>query len=387
MIKYTFVFLLGIILHLFAQTDSLNILWNKNPETDMFRYVLQRSVNSTSNYQNYLNLAYPDTHAVDKDIQPGNLYAYQVAAMDSAGNLSGFSDPDFVGIPIINWTASYIVTGHDSFFTYTSFLSDPDDQVNNLQISISQENNVIVSLQNNGIQISPLDSNYIGPASFILRAEDSDGLYDLKLAQFNYYDTNLQNTPPHLVNLPDTILIGNDSSLTLNLVEFFIDSTNNINEVNWEFDPGPNISYLFNSSTYQLLIIPEANWSGISSLKIRVSDPSQLFDEKNIVINVEGAVTPRTTNEILVYPNPVVYQKGESKVFFENLPGETKKIKIYNLLGQKVFEEKIQNSLDSPFSLNAFNGQPLNLASGVYIYFIETAKEVNNKTGKFFVIK
>lgn len=663
MIKYTFVFLLGIIFQLFAQTDSLNIIWNKNSEADMYRYLLQRSVNSTSNFQNYSYLVHPDTHAVDNNVQPGDLFAYRVAAMDSAGNLSAFTNFKSVGIPGIQWSSNLFNTGKDTFLTKTSFLSDPDNQVNELQLSALQENHVVVSIQSNGIQISPSPINYIGQASFVLRVEDPDGYFDRKLIQISFYDpgqifefnipdivfdedsqfeilldttissnpftfddivwefipgqnldydyensthiitiqssqpnwfgedeiniiahlpnqttksdmatividpvndppintlqslyvspfsnnrfdlklyasdvdnsldeldweftgysdfsiqwydeankiieieildttinsetgtftvTDLenasdsksvsiyyssQNTPPHLVDLPDTFQVAEDSLISFNLVNFFIDSTHNINEVEWEFQAGQNISYSFNPSNFKLTIIPNHNWFGTSSILIKVTDPFGLSDQRIISIKVDArndfelqirqisldavrfnitaeipskvhlsywydiskiksvdeedfqifhsiiienlvsdtsyyfnlqitdtsgrqitifdssfyvGLSFSSSNNVVVYPNPVVFQKGESRVFFENLPGAPKKIKIFNILGQKVFEEKIQSTLESSYSLNAFNGQPLNLASGVYIYLIEAANAVNNKTGKFFVIK
>ncbi len=245
---------------------------------------------------------------------------------------------------------------------------------------------MIVSIQNNGIQVSPPDSNYIGPASFELRAEDSDGLYDLKLVQFNFYDPGLQNTPPHLVNFPDTVDIAKDNSVTFNLVNFFIDSTHNISEVSWEFEPGANINYSFDSTTFRLSITPDTNWVGISTMRIKVSDPLGLSDEKNLIINVGGEIGPRSADEIIVYPNPCVYQNGQTEVVFDNLPEETQKVTLFNILGQKVFGRSFQE-LNNPYHLNVFDGQPLNLASGFYIYLFQGASNRKLQTGMFVIVR
>jgi hypothetical protein len=630
----------------------------------MYRYLLQRSVNSTSNFQNYLYLDHPDTHAVDNNIQPGNLFAYRVAAMDSAGNLSSFSNFEAAGIPEIDWNTNIFTTGKDSFLTNSSFLNDPDNQISELQLSVSQENHVVISIQSNGIQISPSPINYLGQASFVLNVEDTDGYFDRKLIQISFYDPSLvfvfnipdmifdednsfqllldstinsnpfqfedivwefatgenleyqyensshiltlqsseenwygeeniviianlpdqttktdsslvvinpvndppqnllqslfvsplsnnrfdlklyaldvdnspgdldwtfsgysdfsiqwynfadkiieievldtsvqsetgifevsdpenasdtkqvtiyyssQNTPPHLVNFPDTLELGEDSLLTFNLVNFFVDSTNNINEMDWEFETDANIEYSFNLTNYNLSVIPFKDWFGNSSIRIKISDPSGLSDQKIIpvrvfprndienfqirqyrvdavrfiinteipsnvhlaywhhiteknyieidefgvshVIKLENLVSDTTyhfnliltdtlgkkisisdssfvvslsfsiSNDVIVYPNPVVYQNGDTRLIFDNLPAEPKKISIYNIIGQRVYEAKIQNFADSPFYVETFDDQTLNLASGLYVFMIEAVKSTNNKTGKFVIIK
>lgn len=161
-----------------GQTDSLNILWNRNADPDVFRYLLQRSVNSTANFENFLLLTHPDTHAVDYTPQPGNLYAYRVAAIDSAGNISPFSPPVAVGIPQIQWPISTLPSTRDTTVALASFLYDPDHAWNELQISVSQENHIVVVVEGDSLRLLPSPINYIGPASFVLRAEDPRGFYD-----------------------------------------------------------------------------------------------------------------------------------------------------------------------------------------------------------------
>lgn len=464
----------------FAQTDSLNIFWDKNPEPDMYLYQLQRSVNSTSNFQFYMELFHPDTHAVDYDVEPGKLYAYRVAAMDSVGNLSNFSNPESVGIPRIQWNISHLVTGQDTFLTKSSFLSDPDDPASSLQLTVSEENHVAVTIQSTGIQLSPSPSDYTGTASFVLRAVDPEGFQDRRLIEFNFYDPGVnqppeilleslhvgahsnnrfdlklyafdidnsveelnwefwgytkfsiiwydlsdkiieievldstvisetgyfrvydpqyasdtaavtifysaENTPPHLVNLPATLYIAEDSLATLSMIDIFVDSSNSISEATWEFEAGPNINYAFDQTIYRLSIVPSANWVGESFLIIKVSDPMGLSDQATITIIVtESGNGHSAGGKIHIYPNPVVYENGDNKVVFENLPSESKRISVFNILGQKVFEATIESN---PFQLNAFDGHPLNLGSGIYIYFIETADSRNNRTGKFVILR
>lgn len=72
------------------------------------------------------------------------------------------------------------------------------------------------------------------------------------------------------------------------------------------------------------------------------------------------SVTPYSKNDFLVYPNPT--NDSISIFFYEGSASRT--IAIYNVLGQKLLEEKILNQSPS-ISLKSFN-------SGVYFYKIES---------------
>jgi hypothetical protein len=245
--------------------------------------------------------------------------------------------------------------------------------------------------------------------------------------------------------------------------------------MDWEFETDANIEYSFNLTNYNLSVIPFKDWFGNSSIRIKISDPSGLSDQKIIpvrvfprndienfqirqyrvdavrfiinteipsnvhlaywhhiteknyieidefgvshVIKLENLVSDTTyhfnliltdtlgkkisisdssfvvslsfsiSNDVIVYPNPVVYQNGDTRLIFDNLPAEPKKISIYNIIGQRVYEAKIQNFADSPFYVETFDDQTLNLASGLYVFMIEAVKSTNNKTGKFVIIK
>lgn len=171
-----------------AQTDSLNISWDANSEPDIYRYKLQRSINSLNSFEDFVTLNHPLTHAVDHSVEPGSLYAYRVAAIDSAGNISLYTAPVSVGIPAIHWQHSTLITGENTTIPRSSFLNDPDNGVAELQLTINQEDHVSITVQSGSIVLSPSPASYTGPASFVMRAEDPDGLFDVKTVSFEFVE-------------------------------------------------------------------------------------------------------------------------------------------------------------------------------------------------------
>lgn len=277
-----------------AQTDSLNISWDANSEPDIQRYKLQRSINSLNNFEDFLTLNHPLTHAVDHSAEPGNLYAYRVAAIDSAGNMSLYTGPASVGIPAINWQLSYLKSAENTSIPRSSFLSDPDNDVAELQLEITQAENVSVTVQNGSIVLSPSPLNYTGPASFVIRAEDPDGLFDLK------------------------------TDITIAIVDSV-------------FDTG-------------------------------------------------GAGNPPSGQELIVYPNPIKTNQGQQEMIFANLPAETRKIVLYSLVGERVYEEDLPQQSLPEYRINIVSNA-VDFPGGLYIYMIRDESSRVLGSGKIVVVR
>ena len=177
---FTALFLLALAGSAGGQTDSLRIFWDQNSESDIFSYRLQRAVNSLTTFQQIEIVNHPQTSMVDRDVSPGNLYVYQVAAQDENGNLSSYSTSVLAGIPLIDWNVATISAGSDTTIDHTSFLSDPHGDVADLVLEITQETNLSVTVNQDNIVLSPSPSDFEGFASFTIRAEDTAGFYDLK---------------------------------------------------------------------------------------------------------------------------------------------------------------------------------------------------------------
>ncbi|GEM_PF-6634315 len=299
MLGITYLLISGV----YAQTDSLNIFWDPNSDPDIYRYLLQRSVNSTNNFSNLQYVFHPNTHVVDHAVQPGNLYAYRVAALDSAGNISGWSNIDAVGIPLIQLQLNTVTTGQDTTIALSSILTDPDNTVSELQVQISQQNNVTVTVQGGNLILSPSPPNYVGPASFTMRVEDPDTLFDLKTFNFQYVD----NVPAvFTVSIPPPVF-DEDNSFSIFMDSVVTVSNFNKDQLTWAFVTGPDLQYSYNSTTRVVTISSQApNWFGQDQLAATAQAPdlSTASDTVTVTINSVNDAPVLNLSLLQVSDNP-----------------------------------------------------------------------------------
>ncbi len=274
------------VISLFAQTDSLQISWNPNPEPDIQEYRLYRSVNSLNNFQILQIITHPRTHTVDRNsIQPGNLYAFTLTAVDTGGLQSEFSDTVAVGIPDVNWTLTQIVNGQSTTVPLNSFLSDPDDPLSNLTLNFNNLNHLSASRVNNNLILTPEPLTYVGTASFSLQVEDTAGFWDHQNIQLQV--TAPANHPPSISSTPITIA--------------WVDSLYRYQVIASDPDPGETLSFSLisspafltvNSSSGLISGIPQPADTGVHSVTVRVTDLAGAYATQNYNLHVQHQNQP-----------------------------------------------------------------------------------------------
>ena len=98
--KYTayqgFIFPFCILISIFISSDlkgqHIKLTWSPNPENDIKNYVIYRA-STTSQETEIASVPLTDTSYLDYDIIIGETYYYRITAVDSADNISEFSDP------------------------------------------------------------------------------------------------------------------------------------------------------------------------------------------------------------------------------------------------------------------------------------------------------
>jgi hypothetical protein len=128
---------------------------------------------------------HPDTHYTDVDsIIPGHLYAYTLVAVDSAGGRSDFSDSVAIGVPEIDLHINEIFNSETTYIPFSSFLYDPDHSINELNLTVFNQNNVYIQVSNGNLLVTPDPYNYAGIASFDLQVTDPMGFWDTSTILF-----------------------------------------------------------------------------------------------------------------------------------------------------------------------------------------------------------
>ena len=270
-----------------AQTDLLNVLWDPNTEPDIDRYRLQRAVNGSANFADVATVTHPTVQVNDSDVSPGNLYTYRVAAIDQSGNSSAFSTVVSAGLPKLDLSIGGIPNNQPFILEKVAFLSDPDDPIENLTIIIDQENNVVVTVQNSTIEISPSPAGYSGPASFRIRAEDSEGFFDIQTVNFTF-----QNITEIILNIPG-ISFDEDSSTELALDDHVTVTGTTPADLNWSFSGGANLNLAFDSQQRILTLTTiEANWFGQNNMTATATAPDQTSASTTFQVTVNTVNDP-----------------------------------------------------------------------------------------------
>ena len=164
---------------LYSQTSALNIRWDVNPEPDMYQYHLYRSVNNLNNFQ-FLNvITHPDSIYRDtQNIEPGNLFAYTLVAVDSAGNQSDFSDTVAVGLPRIDWPVTTFFNSDTVQVNLANILSDPDHPFSQLIFQVVDTTHIACYQSSQTLYLFSDPPGYYGSASLSMKVVDPIGFWD-----------------------------------------------------------------------------------------------------------------------------------------------------------------------------------------------------------------
>lgn len=265
-----------------AQTSSLNVLWDANSEPDIQSYRVQRSVNSAS-FTDLATVSHPQTEVTDTDVSPGNLYTYRVSAIDDEGNASAFSSPVAAGLPQVLTAGVVLASGASHNVSLATFLVDPDDDLSNLTLTISQENNLTASVQGGDIVIAPNPLTFTGNASFLLRAEDPSGFFDEQTVSVSFSDQVV-----FTVSIPG-VDFDEDGNAELQMDNFVTHTGFNANEISWSFSGGDDLDINYNANNRTLTIqSDQANWFGQNSVSATATDPDQATASGNFTVTVNG---------------------------------------------------------------------------------------------------
>lgn len=385
------IILLMVVSSVWAQTDSLNISWDPNPEPDMKEYRLYRSMNSTSDFQMIQTIQHPNTHAVDKNsIDPGNYYRYKLIAVNTADNTSDFSETVGVALPKINWSVSQIQENENKTVAFTDIFTDLDDNLTDLQVNISNRNNMNVTISGESLVLTP-PADYSGSASFTIHVSDPKGFWDEKRVEIN---VAAQVQTVFTLHFP-TISFPADQQYVLWLDTVVTVSPFTPSQISWSFSGGENILTNYNPQNRRVTFRSDANWSGQETISVRAVLPDQAIRTLDLRVTAipadqkppEDTTLPAAEPELIVYPNPYRQSRGHKYVVFDNLPSATSTVLIFSPAGEPLYSHTFDPIGQKRWQWNVVNDNSQQLASGFYLFVLEDENGNRLKSGKLGVIR
>ena len=291
-----------------AQTELLNVLWDANTEPDIDRYKLQRAVNGANNFQDIATVNHPTVQVMDTDVTSGNLYTYRVAAIDQSGNMSSFSTVVDAGLPKLDLSLAEIPNTQPHILQIADFLTDPDHHPDALTITIDQESNAAVTIQNGALEISASPADYSGPASFRIRAEDADGLFDVQTISLTFTAPAITEITIHIPNLN----FDEDSSVEVLLDDAVTVSNTTVADLSWSFSGGANLDFLYDPLQRRLTLSTAAeNWFGQNSVTATATAP----DQTSATAEFQVSVNPVNDAPVAEISQFDVYSDPDSNIF------------------------------------------------------------------------
>ncbi len=274
-----------------AQTDSLNIGWDVNPEPDMLEYQLYRAVDGTSNFTFLQSVPHPSTSWVDRNgIQPGRLYAYKIAAMDSAGNLSPLSNYLAIGIPKIVLSVDSISSGAATTLPLSEVVADPDNSADQLQLLVSGISHLQATVSSGGLVITP-ESGFTGTAGFTLTATDPDGFWDRRNVSLVIGGSSSTQIT---LNIPD-FEFPEDQQITLDLDNYVTISNSSFTaaDIQWQILDLDHLNADYQSASRQVTFTSSLpDWFGSDTLRFIALAPDNTSKTATVVATVIAVNDP-----------------------------------------------------------------------------------------------
>lgn len=121
----------------------------------------------------------------------------------------------------------------------------------------------------------------------------------------------------------------------------------------------------------------------------------RLRDEQNALTVLLDSLTtgnfrneqePKEVTELIVYPNPIKTAKGHSEMIFRNLPETVRRIELYSLVGQKVYEASLSGLESDSYRIDVLANAD-RLPSGIYVYQVKDENSRVLKQDRIVVIR
>ncbi|HPY95692.1 MAG TPA: chitobiase/beta-hexosaminidase C-terminal domain-containing protein [Candidatus Cloacimonadota bacterium] len=182
-------------------------------------------------------------------------------------------------------TAQYIITGQipDPIFNYASGIYN-----NAIHVSIEADSNAVVYFTKNNEEPTIHDNLYSAPL-FI----NSNCTLKAKAFRNNYLPSNTSERNyqfNHIIsfNLPDSLIINENTQITLNMLNYIDDSIEGTTAYSFVANISDNFNLILNN--HLITIIPQQNWTGTGKLFVNGS-----FDNV-VTFNDSAKVIARTLN-------------------------------------------------------------------------------------------
>jgi hypothetical protein len=205
--------------------------------------------------------------------------------------------------PQISAITNQTVSEGEPFQTLTldDYVSDPDQEKDELNWSISGQNQLMPLIQNRILSVTQPDSNWFGSESLTLTVTDPGGLSDS--TQIVFTATPVNDSPVWVSPVPD-FAVNEDTDLFIpldTLLQWVADIDDPDSQLSFTIQPQTGVVSQFISESNQYRIRGNQDWNGFTDMVFSVTDTSGLTARDTCLITVI-AVPDKPADFTLIQP-------------------------------------------------------------------------------------
>lgn len=162
------------------------------------------------------------------------------------------------------------------------FSSDVDDDLTDLSWTYITSTDVAVEISPAGVATFVVAESWLGQEKVQFIVTDDDGASDT--SETIVYRQN-QQFAPQIANIGN-FTIPEDGSKIIDLNNYISDPDNSMDQLQITFTNNKNVYLSINSTTYEMTILPAANWNGTEDIFIKAADPDNnvAFDTMSVTV-------------------------------------------------------------------------------------------------------
>jgi len=194
------------------------------------------------------------------------------------------------------------------------YVTDPDHNDDQISWHIHGFRELIVTIENRVVTITPPDEDWNGVEVINFKAVDPTGLADSALTLFTVYPVN---DPPVLAAIPDFQLMEDDTlTWTFNYLRSLVtDPDNEPEDLRFTINNTINLVARTNVPSGEVYIFGPPNWYGIETIMVSVYDGSGGKDSKSCKITVSNVPdTPLPFS--IIHPDGHVFSSSGDTIRF-----------------------------------------------------------------------
>ena len=281
-----------------AQTTSWTLVWDKNPENDMYFYEIFREVDQQG-FEKIAEVYHPTIEFRDNTIQTGKLYRYRIRAVDANFNKSDFSETIAAAIPAIEGLPTLLRLPPDTTVTFLldNYVSDPDHGDEQLNWNVSGFTTLNVQLDASTHQLTiRTPANWQGAEQIVLLVTDPDGWQDKW--EIRVTEQGTTNQPPQLADIPDQTIAEGGQFASIDLNQYVTDPDDPDNTLQWEVSGAQQLRININAQNVATITPPNADWFGQERVIFTVRDPQGESAQDAVVLTVTAVNDPPVISPI-----------------------------------------------------------------------------------------